>query len=97
MVLDRGSFYVSFETIPIESPCPDCRKPPGFKSSGHFTVSGDEVVFFNDPNCTDVRGIYRWTLEEGALSFELVEDPCPFVHLRARYLTSSPWLEGSTG
>ena len=97
LILDRGSFYVSFDTTPMESPCPDCRRPPGFKSSGYFTVSGDEIVFFNDPNCTDVRGIYRWTREQGALRFELVKDPCPFVHLRARYLTSAPWYEGSAG
>lgn len=97
LVLDRGSFFVTFETIPTESPCPDCRKPPGFRSSGHFTVSEDEIVFFNDPNCTDVRGTYRWSLDEGALRLELVDDPCPFVHLRARYLTAGPWYQGATG
>lgn len=97
LVLDRGRFFVTFETIPVASPCPDCRIPPGFRSSGHFTVSGDEIVFFNDPNCTDTRGIYLWTLEDGELTLQLVEDPCPFVHLRARYLTNAPWYEGTTG
>ena len=63
-----------------------------FRSSGHFLVSGETVVFFNDPNCTDDRGTYRWSLTGSSLSLRLVEDPCAFG-LRGRYLTAFAWTK----
>lgn len=62
-----------------------------FTSKGHFTISGDEIVLFNDANCPDTRGSYRWSVKDEHLTFEVIEDPCPFSDLRQRFLTVLPW------
>jgi hypothetical protein len=61
---------------------------------GSFTVSGDQIRFFNDPHCTQVVGIYSWKLEEGRLALEAVEDKC-FLDLRAEF--HKPFLMMSVG
>jgi hypothetical protein len=60
----------------------------GYMSVGHYTVDGDTITFFNDPNCPKVRGTYR---AEGNLSFVPVDDPCAFDQVRLRFLSSLPW------
>jgi hypothetical protein len=62
-----------------------------FTAGGHFVVQGDRLVLFNDPNCSHVRGTYRWSLHDGILRLEPLEDPCPFDLLRARYFAAAPW------
>jgi hypothetical protein len=62
-----------------------------FRASAHYLVEGDRLILFNDPNCSHVRGIYRWSLDGGNLSLEVVEDDCAFDLLRARYLSAAPW------
>ena len=64
-----------------------------FRTYGHYLVSGDRLELFNDPNCPETRGLYRWTRASGELTLDVVRDPCPFDLLRARYLTAAPWLE----
>jgi hypothetical protein len=59
-------------------------------SLGSFTVSGDSLQLFNDPNCADVVGQYSWALEDGSLELTLVDDPCA-IRLRAKNLTFQPW------
>jgi hypothetical protein len=63
-----------------------------FSSEGHYLVDGSRLILFNDPNCPDTRGLYTWSLDEGALKLQVVEDPCAFDLLRARYLAAAPWL-----
>lgn len=79
LYLDRGIFRIYH---PIT----------GWRSMGSYTVSGDRIVFFNDPVCPDLVGTYTWKLEEGTLTFEVVEDRCSASILRAMNLTSLPWL-----
>ncbi|HEX2031912.1 MAG TPA: hypothetical protein VHL78_11000 [Actinomycetota bacterium] len=62
-----------------------------FRAGGHYLVEGDRVVLFNDPTCSDVRGVYRWSLSAGQLSLEVVDDPCAYDDLRARYFSIAPW------
>jgi hypothetical protein len=62
-----------------------------WRSVGHYTVSGDEIVFFNDPNCPQTRGTYRWSVSGTRLTFDVIEDDCAFGGLRWRYLMASPW------
>jgi hypothetical protein len=62
-----------------------------FTSGGHYFVEGPRLVLINDANCPRTRGIYRWALERGSLSLEVVEDDCAFDLLRARYLSAAPW------
>jgi len=62
----------------------------GWRSLGSFTVDGDRLTLFNDPNCSDVTGHYRWRLEDGALQLEAVDDPCA-IGLRAANLGARPW------
>lgn len=82
LVLEAGRFRVS-------QPASD------FSSLGHFLVRGDRLVFFNDPVCPEVRGVYRWTLRGSGLALRAVDDDCAFDDLRARYLTFEPWRERS--
>jgi hypothetical protein len=62
-----------------------------WRSVGHYTVSGDEIVLFNDPNCPQTRGTYRWALTGSLLTLQVVDDDCAFGGLRWRYLTALPW------
>jgi hypothetical protein len=62
-----------------------------FRSLGFFEVDGDRVTFFNDPNCPQDRGVYRWVRDGVELSLQAVHDACPFDRLRAQDLTDSPW------
>jgi len=76
--LDRGVYRVFHEET-------------GWRSLGSFTVSGDRIWLFNDPNCPEVTGVYTWKLRDGILSFSAIEDECS-VGLRAANLTRQPWL-----
>jgi hypothetical protein len=51
----------------------------------------DKLLLFNDPNCTDIVGVYRWQQTEDGLRLEVVDDTCSY-RLRAANLTSLPWL-----
>jgi hypothetical protein len=62
----------------------------GWHSLASFTVSGDRLRIFNDPYCLAV-GEYRWTLEDGGLKLEVVDDDCAF-ELRGKNLSQQPWL-----
>lgn len=66
-----------------------------FRSSGHFTVSGDRFFLFNDPNCPEDAGIYVWTRLGASLTFETVADECASGQ-RSRYLTALPWTDVAT-
>ncbi len=81
--LDAGRFYV-------DQPESD------FSSLGHFVVDGDEITLFNDAECPETHGTYRWSLEGDVISFEVVDDPCAFDLLRGRYLTAEPWERDDT-
>ena len=82
LVLDSGRYY-------IRHPASD------FSTSGHFLAEGNTLVLFNDANCPETRGSYRWVRRGDSLSFEAVDDPCPFDQLRARYLSAAAWQAGS--
>jgi len=76
--LTAGAFGVSHDITP-------------FRGVGSFTVSGEQITFFNDPNCMQDSGIYRWRRDGRSLLLEEVADPCAFG-LRARNLTAGRWV-----
>jgi hypothetical protein len=80
--LDQGVFRIFHETA-------------GWRSLGSFVVDGNRVQLFNDPCCIEVRGFYRWSIAEGRLMLQAVEDPCA-IGLRAKNLTQLPWLSCET-
>jgi hypothetical protein len=82
--LEKGEFRVSHEGT-------------GYLAVGHYTVAGDRITFFNDPNCSAARGTYSWSLEEGVLELEVVDDDCAFGDVRVRYFTAGPWTRGTEG
>ena len=84
LTFDRGRFFVSDD-------------PPGYSSSGHFWVEGDRLRLFNDANCVTFEGIYEWSVSDGALRLEVVEDECPFTKLRQRYLMALDWNVAGSG
>jgi hypothetical protein len=78
MTFDRGRFH-------LEHPA------AALTARAHYVVDGDRLVFLNDANCPDTRGIYRWSREGGVLTLKVIEDDCAFDLLRARYLSAAPW------
>ena len=79
---DSGRFFITHH-------------PPGFRSSGHFTLAGDRLTLFNDPSCIDMKGVYTWSIEDNKLRLIPVEDECPFTELRRRFLTAKDWTKAS--
>jgi hypothetical protein len=77
LILDRGRWQ-------------NLHHQPRQVTSGHVMVDGDRVVLVNDPICPDARGEYRFTLENGVLQLEAIDDPCAFGE-RERDLTARPW------
>ena len=67
-----------------------------FTAVGSFTVSGDRITLFNDPNCTEDVGTFSWTLQGGLLTLKVIDDPCA-IGLRAKNLMSSPWAKIANG
>jgi hypothetical protein len=78
MQFDKGAYRIIHKTT-------------GWKSIGTFIVAGGRVLFANDPVCPDGIGVYYWKLEEGRLTFSVIDDPCA-IQLRAKNLTETPWL-----
>jgi hypothetical protein len=71
----------------------------GWHTLGSFTVSGNRIAFFNDPQCMEAVGRYEWRITAGRLALELVEDECgghaPFLSghkARAAILSGFPWM-----
>lgn len=89
--LDRGLAVLELEAGRYRL----VQEASAFRSGGHYLVDGDRIVLFNDPNCSDVRGRYRWSLSSGRLSLEVLDDPCAYDLLRARYFSAAPWEAGS--
>jgi hypothetical protein len=76
--LDRGRFT-------LDHPAND------FESSGHFLIDGDRLILFNDAECSETKGVYRWRLRGEELDLEEIDDSCAFDLLRARYFSAAPW------
>lgn len=80
--LEEGRFRILHE--------PPNASSSGFRSVGHYEVVGRAITFFNDPNCTRERGVYRWRTHDDRLVLETVRDGC-FLGLRSEYLADEPW------
>ncbi len=75
--LDKGIFRIFHEST-------------GWRSIGSFVIDQNRVQVFNDPCCIAVKGFYRWTLDQGDLKLQVVEDKCA-IGQRAKNLTQIPW------
>jgi len=62
-----------------------------FKTQGSFVVEGDRVTLFNDPNCPQGEGVYRFEKTTHGLRFETIDDECPWSGERADDLTRVQW------
>ena len=76
--LDKGIYRIYYQVT-------------GWRSLASFTIERDRFYIFNDPYCHLETGVYRWKLEAGDLTFQVIEDDCA-IGLRAENLTSQPWL-----
>ena len=63
----------------------------GWPGLGSYSVSGNQLLVFNDPTCTDVAGRYTWSVAAGSLRLVEVDDACA-IHLRALNFTMLPWV-----
>ena len=79
LILDAGAFRVSHNAT-------------NFQGIGSFTVSGDQLVLFNDPNCHQYVGHYRWALDGRSLVLRAVADECAFG-LREKNLGAGAWIK----
>jgi hypothetical protein len=64
---------------------------PAYRGYGHYTVDGDTITLFNDPECSDSFGTYRWAVDDGALTLTVLDDPCGFGQ-RSLDLTAQVWV-----
>jgi len=62
----------------------------GWHSLASYTVSGDRLFLFNDPYCKEATGEYKWSLADGNLALEVIDDPCSF-DLRGKNLSRQAW------
>jgi len=65
-------------------------KETRWKSIGSYTASKDRLILFNDPACIEDIGVYRWKLESGVLTLEVIDDPCA-IRLRGKNLEHLDW------
>ena len=73
--------------------------PTGWHTPGSFSVTGNRIAFFNDPQCMKAVGRYKWKFTAGQLALGLVEDECgdqaPLLSgrkARAAVLSALPWM-----
>ena len=92
LIFDRGRFYVSLVPTTTARSCPECKGIPAFEATGHFDVSGNRLVLYNDASCTHGTGIYRWSIRSNSLVLQPTKDGC-FTGLRSRFLSSSAWTQ----
>ncbi len=64
----------------------------GFQGVGSFTVSDNQIILFNDPNCHLGIGSYTWKLDEQLLILDVLDDECAFG-LRLNNLTAGGWVK----
>jgi hypothetical protein len=62
-----------------------------FHSTGHYSVDGDRLALFNDPNCSRERGTYAWQLDGSSLQLEALDDTCAYQGERAVDLATEDW------
>lgn len=84
LVLEQGRY-----SIEHNGPGPSSSR---FRSRGHFSLDDDSIRLFNDVECPRMAGVYRWSLSDGALALDVVEDECPYSQLRQRFLQLTPWV-----
>ncbi|MCB0210128.1 MAG: hypothetical protein KDJ52_12400 [Anaerolineae bacterium] len=77
--LEAGAFRVSHDAT-------------NFHGIGSFTLSGDKLALFNDPNCHLETGTYRWELDGRSLILKVDDDTCGFG-LRAKNLGAGTWVK----
>ena len=65
----------------------------GFKTQGSFVVDGDRVTLFNDPNCPQGEGLYRFEKTAHGLRFDVIHDDCPWSGERADDLMRVQWTD----
>ena len=62
----------------------------GWRTLGSYTVDGDQIIFFNDPQCHLAVGRFTWGREADKLRFGLVADDCE-LGTRAQNFTQQAW------
>ncbi len=77
--LDKGAFHISHDST-------------DFTGVGSFSLDGQQLLLFNDPNCHTDIGAYTWELDGRSLRLEAMDDTCGFG-LRVKNLTAGSWVK----
>jgi hypothetical protein len=78
MIFFQGAYFVDHQMA-------------SFHATGHYTLDGDRLTLFNDPNCSRERGTYTWALKGGSLHLEAIDDTCAYAGERATDLATEDW------
>lgn len=62
----------------------------GWRTLGSYTVQGEHIAFFNDPQCHLAVGNFTWRRGDEGLHFALIDDDCE-LGTRANNFTAQPW------
>jgi len=62
----------------------------GWRTLGSFAVDGDQITFFNDPQCHLAIGRFTWQRNEEGVHFSLLADDCE-SGTRSRNFTAQTW------
>jgi hypothetical protein len=62
----------------------------GWRTLGSYSVDGDRVTLFNDPQCHRAVGNFAWVHTDDGLHFRLLEDDCE-LGTRAKNFTAQAW------
>jgi hypothetical protein len=62
----------------------------GWRTLGSYTVEGDRITLFNDPQCHLATGRFTWSRDQDGLHFSLLDDDCE-LGTRAKNFTGQTW------
>jgi hypothetical protein len=62
----------------------------GWRTLGSYSVDGDRVTLFNDPQCHRAVGSFGWLRDGEGLHFNLLDDDCE-LGTRAKSFTAQVW------
>jgi hypothetical protein len=62
----------------------------GWRTLGSYTVDGERVTLFNDPQCHLAVGHFTWVRSDAGLTFAVQNDDCE-LGTRAKAFTAQVW------
>lgn len=84
--VDRSNSTLTFDSGRYEI----VHLEPHYRTFGHFTLEGDVLTLFNDPECSGEVGTYEVERDGAQLRLDVIEDRCAWGR-RAGDLEAKTW------